>query len=103
MNGSKGYRAQGASEKPRRQEVPLSLTTARRMLPLVRQVVADILAQQKVISQLEPEQTHLDRNKRTLAWPERARRYQIREDVAAAEKNLEKANAELDALGLTLE
>ncbi len=37
-------RAFGSTDQPRRSDVSLDLTTARKMLPLVRQIVSDILA-----------------------------------------------------------
>jgi hypothetical protein len=80
----------------------MSLATARRMLPLVRRIVGDLLNARRRLAQLLPEQTRLDRLRRTLAWPERARRYQLREEVADQEQYLQDALAELEVLGLAL-
>jgi hypothetical protein len=102
MNGSTENTAFGASESPEPRETVLSLGTARDMVPLVKQVVLDILHQQKVLGRLQPEQERLDRQRRELAWPERQRRYQVREEVAAAERELYGALAELQALGVSL-
>src|SRR5262249_586597 len=63
MNGSTA-----APEK--RGEVILSLSTVQRMLPLIQRIVEDILLNQKALDRLAPEQNQLDRQRRTLAWPE---------------------------------
>ncbi len=102
MNGSTENRAQGASEKPGRRPAVLNLATARRMLPLVQRVVSDVIHYRRRLAQLRPEQHRLDWQRRTLAWPERCRRYQIREDVADAERNLQEALAELAGLAVVL-
>jgi hypothetical protein len=102
MNGSTENTAFGASESPEPRETALSLGTARNMLPLVQHVVADILRQQTILVRLQPEQAHLDRHRRQLAWPERQRRYQVREEMAAAEQELQAALGELQSLGVTL-
>jgi len=80
----------------------MSLATARRMLPLVRRIVGDLLQARRRLAQLLPEQNHLDRRRRTLAWPDRARRYQLHEEVADQEQNLQDALAELEVLGLAV-
>jgi hypothetical protein len=102
MNGSKGNRAPNASDQPERGEIILSLTTVQKMLPLVRRIVDDILAGQKTLVRLQPEEDRLDRQKRTLAWPERQRRYRLKEEVAGAEQDLQDAREELDGLGVVL-
>jgi hypothetical protein len=101
MSGSTEKRAQDASEKPG-QKVVLNLATARRMLPLVQRVVRDVLHYQNLLAHLRPEQDHLDRQRRTLAWPLRCRRYQVREELAAAEGALQDARAELASLSLVI-
>lgn len=102
MNGSKGYPASGASEKPERGDIVLSLRTVQRMLPLIQRIVGDILATQKTVSRLHPEEESLDRHKRTLTWPERQRRYQLKDELANAERDLNNAREELDELGVAL-
>jgi hypothetical protein len=102
MSGSTENRASGASEKPGRREGNLKLTTARSMLPLVQRIVDDILQLQKRLPELMPELDRLDRHRRDLAWPERARRYQIRAEVSDTEQRLEESLAELASLGLHL-
>jgi len=102
MNGSTGNKAFGASEKPERGEVFLSLGTAQRMLPLVQRIVEDILENQKAMEKLVPEQERLCRQRRQLAWPERQRRYVLQEEITQAERNLEEAREEMQVLGLTV-
>lgn len=102
MNGSAGNKASGAPEKRDGAEPVLSLTTVHRMLPLVQRIVADVLGSQEALDRLLPEQDRLDRKRRSLAWPERQRRYQVSEDVAAADRRLQEALAELQELGVSL-
>jgi hypothetical protein len=102
MNGSAEDRASGASESPGRPDAVLSLPTAQRMLPLVQRIIGDLLDSQRRLASLLPEQGRLDRQRRTLAWPERARRYHVHEEVAAHEQYRLDALAELEVLGLTL-
>jgi hypothetical protein len=72
------------------------------MLPLIQRVIGDILHNDKVIARLQPEQDRLDRQKRSLAWPERQRRYHVSEDLAVAERELQEAMIELQLLGVAL-
>src|SRR5207244_6991728 len=101
MNGSTENRA-GASEKTSPRHTVLSFGIARRMLPLVQQIVADILHNQRLLTQLAPEQAKLDRERRMLDWPHRQRRYQLRDEIAATELRLHESLGELESLGLTL-
>lgn len=102
MNGSTGNTASNAPEPPERRDTVMSLVTARRMLPLVERVVRDVLEYQKTLDRLQPEQERLDRHRRDLVWLERQRRYQVREEVLAAEGHLRGALEELHCLGLAL-
>ncbi len=92
----------GSSEKPDRHEEPLTLEVARRMLPLVQRVVGDILRHNQQLATLLPEQERLDQQRRKLAWPDRLRRYNLREEIAQEEHNLLDARAELEVLGLEM-
>jgi hypothetical protein len=94
--------ASGAPDKPARRNRVLNLPTAQRMLPLVQRIVTDILDRQASLDRLQPEQDRLDRNKRALSWPQRQRRYQVREEIAGAESELENAFLELGELGVEL-
>jgi len=102
MNGPMGDTTSGAFEKSGRREVLLTLGTSRGMVVLVRPIVNDILQAGRRLAQLRPELDRLDRQRHTLGWPERARRYQVREEVASLEKCLHEATAELNALGVAL-
>jgi hypothetical protein len=72
------------------------------MLPLVKRIVADLLGYQQRLGKLLPEKNRLDHRRRSLAWPERARRYQLQEEIGSEERNLGAAVSELDNLGLIL-
>jgi hypothetical protein len=95
-------RAFGASAKSKRKDVNLDLPTARQMLPLVKSIVADIVDRRTHLNRLHPEQESLERHRRDLAWQERARRYQIQEEIAATEGDYKRAVSELKDLGLAL-
>src|SRR5262249_2008017 len=79
-----------------------NLKTVQRMLPLVQRIVDDIMASQSALRRLQPQEEALDRQKRALAWPERQRRYQIKEDLARLDLTLQGAMSELRELGLVL-
>lgn len=95
-------RASNPAGKPRRKEVSFDLATARQMLPLVRSIVSDLVNHQTALDLLAPEQERLDRHRRDLVWQERARRYQVTDEIAQTEKALAGAAAELTALGLSV-
>jgi hypothetical protein len=102
MSGTKGFRTPDASDKPERGETNLNLKTVQRMLPLVQRIVDDILASNKAVERLQPQERALDRQKRVLDWPERQRRYHIKEDLAEADMSLQNALVELRELGVVL-
>jgi len=95
-------RAGSPANKSRRKEAVLDLPTARQMLPLVRSIVSDIVSTRIALNKLTPEQERLERHRRDLVWQERARRYQVGEEVNAAEKSLVAAVTELKTLGVSL-
>ena len=95
-------RAGNSAGKPRKKEVSLDLTTARQMLPLVKSIVTDIVNSRRALNKLTPEQERLERQRRELVWQERQRRYQIIDEIAAAEKSLATALGELNGLGVNL-
>lgn len=95
-------RASNPTGKSRRKDITLDLPTARQMLPLVRSIVSDIRSSRQAIEQLTPEQERLDRHRRDLVWQERQRRYQVSDEIAAAEKSLTTALSELNGLGVSL-
>jgi len=95
-------RATNPAGKPRKKEIALDLTTARQMLPLVQSIVTDIVSSRQAITRLAPEQERLERHRRDLVWLERQRRYQLSDEIAAAEKALTVAVGELSGLGVNL-
>ena len=80
MKGSP-KRASNSPRQSARAPVVLDLPTVQKMLPLVRRIVADLLAAEQDNGSLLWELEGLDRNRRTLTWPERQRRYQIQDEI----------------------
>jgi hypothetical protein len=78
------------------------LALARRMLPLVRRIIRDLLDGRQALARLRLEQGRLDRQRRTLPWDGRARRYQLQEELAEREVAVQDVLAELEVLGLEL-
>jgi hypothetical protein len=102
MSGSRETRASEAFEKRGNHDHPLTWNAANRMLPLVQHIVAEVIACQQRLAALHPEKERLDRQRRDLSWPERSRRYQLDDEIAAGERALRAACGELDGLGLVL-
>jgi hypothetical protein len=101
MNSSPN-RAPQSTGKSRRKEVNLDLTTARRMLPLVRSIVTDIVETANQLNKLETEQATLDEYRRSLTWASRERRYAVHDATEKNQKSLKLAVRELDTLGVAL-
>jgi hypothetical protein len=99
MNGFP-KRASNPSRSQHRGGVVLDLPTVRKMLPLVRHIVSDLLAVEQALGGLLWEQGGLDRNRRDLTWPERQRRYFLRDEVSRLEQKRSDAVAELKGLGV---
>jgi len=99
-----GYskRASNASHKSGKAELVLDLPTVNKMLPLVQRIVADLIAAEGELGPLLWEREGLERNRRTLDWPERQRRYQVDEDVRTVEKRRKELAAELEGLGVAV-
>ncbi len=102
MNGSTENRASNPFEQSEKQPVVLNLGTARRMLPLISRIVADIVHCQQRLALLRPEESRLDRQRHALDWPDRQRRYQVREEIASLDHHLQDAQAELEVLGAVM-
>jgi hypothetical protein len=102
MSGPRENTAHGAPEKPGGPESYFDLLTATRMLPLVGRVVKDVLQHNHEVNRLQPELESLHRSRRTLTWPQRCRLYQVRDELAESERNLQEVFAELEVLGLAL-
>ncbi len=101
MKGSAEGKAAGAKGK-RWEDYILTWGTARSMLPLVRRIVRDLLEGQERHAQLLGEKELLDKKRINLPWRERARRYEIQDDIHAAERQVTDARAEFDRLGVIL-
>lgn len=95
-------RASNSAGKPRKKDIAIDFSTAQMMLPLVKSIVTDIVHSRQAITRLVPEQDRLERHRRDLVWLERQRRYQVNDEIAAAEKNLTIALLELTGLGVNL-
>jgi hypothetical protein len=102
MNGFTEHQASGPPEASGQSGVVLTWATAQSMVPLVRQIVADIVQHARRLEQLRPEKDRLDRARLSLDWPGRSRRYQVSEEVLQVERRLQEARAELDNLGVVL-
>lgn len=95
-------RAFGSTDKARRKSANLDLSTARKMIPLVRRIVSDIRSLQGNLSRLQPEHERLERQRHDLVWLERQRRYQVQDQLTQTKRELAAALAELKALGVQM-
>jgi hypothetical protein len=102
MNGFTGKRAHGASEVPSSDDRVLTLGSCVAMLPLVSRIAADIVTHHNDLAHLRREVALLEEKRRTLDWPQRSRRYEAEEELAAKEGELIQACAELERLGVAL-
>jgi hypothetical protein len=102
MNGFTENRAPGAYERPGPNDLVLTWGASHAMLPLVGRIVTDIMHGHARLALLRPEQKRLDSQRHTLSWPERSRRYQVQEELAAVEKDLRQAYTELEGLGVAV-
>jgi hypothetical protein len=101
MNGFP-KRASNSSRSSKREAIVLDLPTVRKMLPLVRHIVAELMANEQQMGTLLWEQEGLERNRRTLTWPERQRRYFLQDEAAKLELRRTDAVAELKVLGVVV-
>src|SRR5437763_1202061 len=102
MSSSPNRASHSAGKPSRRKDVSLDLNTARRMLPLVKSIVSDIVDTQTRLTRLAPEREALDDSRRVLDWVARQRRYAVHDELTQAEKALTNAVTELDDLGVSL-
>lgn len=102
MNKPKGKRTAAANKQRGEARSALSLAAASRMLPLVSGVVKDIQHRWQHLAELETEQGDLERRRHKLPWPQRARRYQVVDDIASEQRHLQAAVAELEQLSVVL-
>jgi len=101
MNGFTEHKS-GASERRGAGERLMTWGESRAMLSLVGRVARDVIGCRQRLAKLLPERTQLERSRQTLDWPLRQRRYQINDEIQAAEKELRSVEAELEALGVSL-
>ena len=99
MSEHKSYPTSDAPDSPDTGEIVLSLKTVSKMLPLVRRIAGDIVTRHASLAKMQPEEDRLDRQRHSLDWPMRQRRYQVKEEIAGAEKELEILLSELRELG----
>jgi hypothetical protein len=102
MNGYTENRTPGAFERPGPNDLVLTWGTGHAMLPLVGRIVADLMRGHEKLAQLQAERERLDRQRQTLAWPERARRYEVQEELTAVETELRQVSGELESLGVAV-
>jgi hypothetical protein len=102
MNGFTERRTSGTGQRPGPHDLVLTLEASTAMLALVRRIVADVLQHQQHLARLRPERDRLERDRLNLAWAERARRYEIEEEMERVVIQLRTAQAELDKLGVPL-
>jgi hypothetical protein len=74
----------------------------REMLVLVGRIAQDVVTLNQRMAGMQTELAHLERNRRTLSWPDRARRYQLEDEIARAGVELRAVVAELEGLGVAL-
>ena len=103
MSATPNRASQPPAGKPKKsKDVQFDLVTARRMLPLVQGIVADIVENQQKLGQLVPLSEKLERERRSLDWAARQKRYAMTDEIATAEKALGAAVTELATLGVGL-
>jgi hypothetical protein len=102
MNGFTGKRSHGVSEITGTDDRVLTWEGCDAMLPLVSRIAADIVAHHSYLALLRPELAQLERSRRQLDWPQRSRRYEAEEELAAREGALIQVCAELERLGVVL-
>jgi hypothetical protein len=72
------------------------------MLPLVERIARDVVELHGRLGRLQPEFSHLEANRRLLPWSGRRRRYQLEEEIKAAQSELRGVLAELELLGVVM-
>lgn len=102
MSGFIENRASGASEQSGSPDRILTWQACKAMLPLVSRVAHDLAASNDRLRGLYAELAHLEKHRRTLDWPQRHRRYQLEDEIAAAESEARVLGGELETLGVAL-
>ena len=102
MNGFTGKRASDQSDGPSADERVLTWQEGRAMLPLVGQIARDVADLHQRLVRMRAERNALERHRRTLDWPKRARRYQLDDELRSAEGGYRALHGELETLGVAL-
>jgi hypothetical protein len=102
MNGFTENRASGASGASEGGERILTWDACVAMLPLVSRIAQDVVDLAGRLDRLRAELGDLDKRRKDLNWPQRARRYQVEDEIVAVEGARRAVCAELDALGVAL-
>ena len=95
-------RATGPAGQPKKKAQAIDLSTARQMLPLVASIVRDIVDTRKQLTHLSGEQDTLDRERRSLSWESRRRRYSLTDELNTVNTAYTSAVGELSQLGVSL-
>jgi hypothetical protein len=102
MSGFTENRASGASERSGQPERILTWHASRAMLPLVSRIAQDIARRQEELARLRQELAQLEKNRLSLDWPRRHRRYQLEDEITARDVELRGLMGELELLGVAL-
>jgi hypothetical protein len=102
MSGFIENRASGASERSGPPDRVLTWQASRAMLPLVARIAEDVMRLHDRLGRMAPEFAALEKNRLVLTWPGRSRRYQLEEDIAAAQAEMRSLLAELEGLGVVV-
>jgi hypothetical protein len=93
-------RASNPSKSSGKAEIVLDLPTVCKMLPLVRQIVVELLEAEQTHGNLLSERAKLDHDRLKLSWPERKRRYDVQDDIDRVEQTRRALTHELEQLGV---
>ncbi|MFO0879399.1 MAG: DUF2203 family protein [Gemmataceae bacterium] len=102
MSGFIENRSSEASEYSGAPSRMLTWHASRAMLPLVGQIAQEIARVHERLVMVRPELADLERRRRDLGWPERARRYRLEEEIAKLDLEFRAVVAELEGLGVAL-
>lgn len=95
-------KASQAAKQTGRTEPLFELPTVIKMLPLVRQIAADLTASRVELVKFRSEGDRLDRQRHDLTWPERQRRYAVHDSINEAERRVRSLVNELENLGVVV-
>lgn len=103
MSATPNRASQPPAGKPKKnKDVQFDLATARKMLPLVKGIVTDIVENQTKLNELVPISEKLERERRALDWAARQKRYAMTDEIASADRAVRAAVGELASLGVDL-